>query len=291
MDTIFDQNHLVQLMNFIALAALTFPTIDPIAFELGPIVVRWYGLAYMSGLLLGWYYLRLLILDDRLWVKGKAPVSAEQIDDLLLWITLGVIVGGRLGFVLLYEPGYFLANPSEILAVWHGGMAFHGGFLGVCLAVYLFARKYNVSFLSLGDIICAAAPFGLFFGRVANFINSEHFGHPTDVAWGMVFPNGGPDVRHPSQLYEALLEGLAVFLVIRFFTHTKFALKTPGKVIGIFLIGYGSARVFCEIFRVPESVHALNLGPLTTGQIYSIPMIIAGLFFLKLAKRDNKQTA
>ena len=273
------------------LFALPFPMIDPIAFELGPVTIRWYGLAYMAGLLLGWYYIRLLIQNDRLWRGSKPPVTAEKVDDLLLWVTLGVVLGGRFGFVVLYEPGYFIANPSEILAIWHGGMSFHGGLLGVCLACFLFARKHGVPFFSLSDILSAAAPIGLFFGRLANFINSEHFGRPTDVAWGMVFPNGGPDVRHPSQLYEAALEGIAIFLFLRFLSHNQHELKSPGTITGAFFIGYGCVRIFCEIFRVPEAVHAFNFGPLTTGQVYSIPMIIAGIIFLQLAKRDQRLKA
>ena len=278
-------------MSLFAELALTFPNIDPVAFQIGPFPVRWYGLAYMVGILLGWYYLRVLIQDKRLWRNGIAPANADQIDDFLLWVTLGIVVGGRLGFVFLYEPAYFLANPIEILAVWNGGMAFHGALLGVCLACYVFARKNNINLFSLADLLSAATPLGLFFGRVANFINSEHFGRPTDVAWGMIFPNGGPDVRHPSQLYEAALEGIVLFLFLRFLSHNQFELKSPGTITGAFFIGYGFSRIFCELFRVPEAVHALNFGPVTTGQIYSIPMIIAGIIFLRIGQREQVQKA
>ena len=278
-------------MSLLPTLALTFPEIDPIAFQLGPITVRWYGLAYMAGLMFGWYYMRLLIQNERLWRGGKSPITDENIDDLLLWVTLGIVIGGRLGFVLLYEPTYFLANPSEILAIWHGGMSFHGALIGVSLAAYIFAKRNNIHLLSLGDLLCAATPIGIALGRIANFINSEHFGRPTDAPWGMVFPNGGPDIRHPSQLYEAALEGLALFLFLRFLTHNQFELKHPGTIAGAFFIGYGCARIFCEIFRVPEAVHALNLGPITTGQIYSLPMIGIGLIFLWLARREQNQVA
>jgi len=278
-------------MSLLPILALTFPEIDPIAFQLGPITVRWYGLAYMAGLMFGWYYMRLLIQNERLWRGGKSPITDENIDDLLLWVTLGIVVGGRLGFVLLYEPTYFLANPSEILAIWHGGMSFHGALVGVSVAAYIFAKRNNIQLLSLGDLLSAATPIGIALGRIANFINSEHFGRPTDAPWGMVFPNGGPDVRHPSQLYEAALEGLALFLFLRFLTHYRHKLKHPGTITGAFFIGYGCARIFCEIFRVPEAVHALNLGPITTGQIYSVPMIIIGIIFLGLARREQNQTA
>ena len=164
-----------------SLFAIPYPMIDPIAFELGPVTVRWYGLAYMAGLLLGWYYIRRLIQEGRLWRGGKSPVTDENIDDLLLWITLSIVIGGRLGFVLLYQPSYFLANPMEVLAVWHGGMSFHGALLGSCLAGYLFARRHKIPFFSVADLLSAAVPIGLFLGRIANFINSEHFGRPTDV--------------------------------------------------------------------------------------------------------------
>ncbi len=268
-----------------SLIAIPFPMIDPIAFEIGPVSVRWYGLAYMAGLLLGWYYIRLLIQNDRLWRGSKAPVTADQIDDLLLWVTLGVVVGGRLGFVFLYQPGYFLANPAKILAVWQGGMSFHGALLGVCFACYLFARRHRIPFFSLSDVLCAAAPIGICLGRIANFINSEHFGRPTSVSWGVIFPNGGPLPRHPSQLYEAALEGILLFIVLRFLSHNRLALKNPGLVTGAFFIGYGCARILVEFFRLPEASHIFNLGPVTVGQIYSIPMIVAGAIFWIIARR------
>src|SRR5262249_16613867 len=184
---------------------IPYPVIDPVALEIGPVSIRWYGLAYTAGILCGWLYGRYLISRDWLW-GGKSPMTVAQGDDFLLWITLGIVVGGRLGFVLFYEPSFFWNNPSEIPAVWNGGMSFHGGLLGVVLAVYFFSRVKRINPLSLGDVASAATPFGLFFGRLANFINAEVIGRVTDVPWAMVFPGAGDLPRHPSQLYEAFLE-------------------------------------------------------------------------------------
>ncbi len=198
------------------LAVLTYPNIDPVAIEFGPFAVKWYGLAYMAGLLLGWLYIRRLISTPRLWHDDTAPLTLERVDDLLLYITGAVIVGGRLGQVLLYDPSFYFANPAEIIKVWKGGMSFHGALIAAGLLILLFAKQYKVSARSVMDLCCAAVPIGIFFGRIANFINSEHWGRVTDAAVGMVFPNGGPEPRHPSQLYEAALEGLVLFIIMRF---------------------------------------------------------------------------
>ncbi|MBL8884797.1 MAG: prolipoprotein diacylglyceryl transferase [Hyphomicrobium sp.] len=265
------------------LAFLTYPAIDPVAIEIGPIAIKWYGLSYMFGLLLGWQYVKRLLATPQLW-QGAAPLKPAQADDLLLWLTLAVVVGGRLGQVLLYDPEYYFANPAEILKVWKGGMSFHGGVIATGLALILFARLNGAPARSVIDLACAGAPFGLFLGRIANFINSEHWGRETDAAIGMVFPNGGPLPRHPSQLYEAALEGLAMFIILRFVTHTKFGLKRPGLVAGVFLTWYAVARAICEVFREPEPAHALNIGPFTAGQMYSIPMLLIGLYFIATAR-------
>ena len=251
-----------------ALAVLIYPNIDPVAIELGPLSIKWYGIAYMTGLILGWLYIRRLITTPKLWYGGKAPFTLERVDDLLLYITAGVIIGGRLGQVLLYDPDFYFSNPAEIVKVWKGGMSFHGALIATGLLILLFARHYKVSARSVMDLCCAAAPIGIFFGRIANFINSEHWGRVTDAAIGMVFPNGGPDPRHPSQLYEAVLEGLVMFAIIRFATHRMLALKRPGLVAGIWLIWYAIARSISEIFREPEPGHILNIGPFTAGQVY-----------------------
>jgi phosphatidylglycerol:prolipoprotein diacylglycerol transferase len=267
------------------LAVLTFPNIDPVAIEFGPFAVKWYGLAYMSGLLLGWLYIRRLISTPKLWRDDTAPLTLERVDDLLLYITGAVIVGGRLGQVLLYDPSFYFANPAEIIKVWKGGMSFHGALIASGLLILLFARQYKVSARSVMDLCCAAVPIGIFFGRIANFINSEHWGRVTDAAIGMVFPNGGPEPRHPSQLYEAALEGLALFIVMRFATHHLLALKRPGLATGIWLIWYAIARATCEFFREPEPEHILNIGPITAGQVYCLPMLLLGLYMLWTAQR------
>jgi phosphatidylglycerol:prolipoprotein diacylglycerol transferase len=264
--------------------AITFPAIDPVALQIGPVAIKWYGLAYMAGLLLGWLYIKRLLVERRLWPANTAPFEVARVDDLLLYMTAGVILGGRLGFVLLYEPGYYLRNLTEVPQVWRGGMSFHGALLGCGAAALVFARAKGVSVRGTMDLCAAAVPIGLFFGRLANFINSELWGRPTNVPWAMVFPDGGPQPRHPSQLYEATLEGLALVIVLRWLTHTRLALKAPGTVTGVFLIGYGLARIFCEVFRDPHPGHVLNVGPMTAGIAYSIPMVILGLWFVRSAR-------
>jgi phosphatidylglycerol:prolipoprotein diacylglycerol transferase len=274
--------------------AIQFPAIDPVAVAIGPFAVKWYGLAYLTGLVLGWLYIKRLVADQSLWAHGRAPFLAERTDDLLLYMTVGVIFGGRLGSVLFYEPGYYLENPLEVLAIWKGGMAFHGALLGCGAAIWLFARRSRYVALSVMDACAAAVPIGLLFGRLANFVNGELFGRPTNVPWAMVFPNAAqhfpqlaavePAPRHPSQLYEAALEGLVLFLVLRYLTHRLGALQSPGLVTGVFLAGYGIARSFCEIFRQPDPSHALTVGPLTPGIVYSIPMVLLGLWFIRIAR-------
>jgi len=276
--------------------AIPFPNIDPVALQLGPVAIKWYGLAYLAGLLLGWLYIRRLLSEPELWAGGRPPFDVAKVDDLLLYITAGVVLGGRLGFVIFYEPSYYLANPGDIIAVWKGGMAFHGALVGCLIAIWVFARRNGVNPWSTGDLVTAAVPIGLIFGRIANFINGELFGRPTTLPWGMVFPEAAlhhPDVeptpRHPSQLYEAVLEGLALFLVLRLMTHYFGALKRPGLVSGVFLAGYALARSTSELFREPHFAHAFNIGPLTPGIVYSIPMLLLGLFVVHLARtRDLK---
>jgi phosphatidylglycerol:prolipoprotein diacylglycerol transferase len=269
------------------LAVLTYPNIDPVAIEIGPISIKWYGLAYMAGLLLGWLYIRRLVSTPRLWQADTPPMSVERVDDLLLFITAAVIVGGRLGQVLLYDPSYYFANPAEIFRVWKGGMSFHGALIAAGLLILLFARFYKVSAKSVMDVCCAAVPLGIFFGRLANFINSEHWGRATDAAVSMVFPNGGLTPRHPSQLYEAALEGLVLLAIMRFATHYLLALKRPGLVTGVWLVCYAIARAICEFFREPEPQHILNIGPFTAGQVYCLPMLLLGLYFIWRARQTQ----
>jgi phosphatidylglycerol---prolipoprotein diacylglyceryl transferase len=265
------------------LYAIPFPAFDPVLISIGPIAIRWYALAYIVGILLGWLYARAIIRRDALW-GGKAPMTVADYDDFVLWVTLGIIVGGRLGYVLFYNPGYFAAHPAEIFQLWKGGMSFHGGFLGCVLAVVLFARQRGLSILSLGDTTCAAGTIGIFLGRIANFINGELWGRPTDVPWAMVFPSGGPFPRHPSQLYEAGLEGLVLFVVLNGLICAG-ALMRPGFILGAFAFGYGVARAICEHFREPDPQLGFLWGGLTMGTLLSLPLMLAGIVLMAVAMR------
>ncbi len=277
-----------------SILVIDFPNFDPVALELGPLAIKWYGLAYMAGLLLGWLYIRRLLSQPTLWPSDKAPFTAAAADDLLIYVTIGVILGGRLGYVLFYEPGNYYNNPLDIFKIWQGGMAFHGALIASGLAIWAFSKRHGANVWSTMDLAAAAVPIGLTFGRLANFINGELFGRPSDVPWAMVFPNAKylhPDVepvaRHPSQLYEAALEGVVLFIIIRVMTHHFLALKRPGVTIGAFLIGYGCARSFCELFRQFDPDHALSTYGLTPGIVYSIPMILLGAWFVQRAQRRN----
>jgi phosphatidylglycerol:prolipoprotein diacylglycerol transferase len=263
------------------LLALPFPAFDPVLISIGPLAIRWYALAYIVGILLGWLYARVLIRNERLW-GGPAPLTVGDFDDFILWVTLGIILGGRIGYVLFYNPAHFLAHPEEALQLWKGGMSFHGGFLGCVLAVVLFALRRRISILSLGDLTCGVAPIGLLLGRIANFINAELWGRPTDVPWGMVFPGAGPLPRHPSQLYEAALEGLVLLLVLGWLMRAG-ALKRPGLILGGFALGYGFARTICELFREPDAQLGFLWGGMTMGMLLSIPLMLAGLALIAFA--------
>jgi phosphatidylglycerol:prolipoprotein diacylglycerol transferase len=265
------------------LHVIPFPAFDPVLISLGPVAIRWYALAYIVGILLGWLYARTIIKREKLW-GGPPPMTATDYDDFVLWVTLGIILGGRIGYVLFYNPSYFAENPLESVALWKGGMSFHGGFLGCVLAVVLFARHRGLSILSLGDVTCAAGTIGIFLGRIANFINGELWGRPSDVPWAMVFPGGGPLPRHPSQLYEALLEGVVLFVALTMLIH-RGALKRPGFLIGAFAFGYGIARSVCEFFREPDVQLGFLWGGLTMGMLLSVPLILAGLALMAVAMR------
>lgn len=265
--------------------AIPYPVIDPVALQLGPLAVKWYGLAYIAGLVLGWLYIRRLLGTTHLWGQNGPPIEPQQVDDLLIYMTIGVLVGGRLGYVLFYEPRHFLSNPLDIPAVWRGGMSFHGGLIGSIIAIVTFARRFTANPWSMLDVCAAATPIGLFFGRLANFANAELVGRPTTVPWAMVFPGSGPLERHPSQLYEAFFEGLVLFAVLWWLTHKVLELKRPGMVAGVFMLGYGLARSFCEIFREPDPGHVLTLGPFTAGILYSLPMVVAGIWIVREAVR------
>ncbi len=266
--------------------AITFPAIDPVAISIGPLAIRWYALAYISGIVIGWIYARGLIKSDKLW-SGPAPIAPVQLDDFILWVTLGIILGGRTGYVLFYNPAVFIEHPAAILKLWEGGMSFHGGFLGCVAAVMLFALKNNISILSLGDITTAVAPIGIFLGRLANFIKGELWGREADasVPWRMIFPDDAKQLfRHPSQLYEAALEGVLLFAILAVMIRMG-ALKRPGLILGSFIAIYGLARITGEFFREPDPQLGFLWRGLTMGMLLSIPMIIAGAILIMKAWR------
>jgi len=265
----------------LVLPVLPFPAINPVLISIGPLAVRWYALAYIIGIIAGWFYARALLSSPRLW-GGPAPFTVIDFDDFVIWITLGIILGGRLGYVLFYNFAHFAARPIEIFALWNGGMSFHGGVIGCVVVTVWFASRRGIPMLSLGDVVTAAAPIGLFLGRIANFINGELWGRPTDVSWAMIFPNGGPIPRHPSQLYEAALEGLVLFLVLGWLTQ-RGGLKQPGLVTGAFALGYGVARIICELFREPDAQLGFLWSGLTMGMVLCVPLILAGIALLTFA--------
>jgi phosphatidylglycerol---prolipoprotein diacylglyceryl transferase len=266
------------------LLTIAFPVFDPVAFSIGPFVVRWYALAYIGGIVFGWLYARALIKNEKLW-GGPSPITLPQMDDFVLWVTLGIIVGGRTGYVLFYNPMFFMQHPTEVFELWKGGMSFHGGFLGCVAAVILFARRNDTSILSLGDIVTAVGPIGLFLGRIANFINSELWGREASVPWAMIFPNDPLHVpRHPSQLYEAALEGIVLFTILAVMIRMG-ALKRRGLILGSFISIYGIARIVGEFFREPDPQLGFLWGGLTMGMLLSVPMIIVGAVIIVAACR------
>jgi len=271
------------------LNVIPFPHIDPVLIDFGSFEVRWYALAYMAGFLVGWLYARSLVGSARLW-GGGAPMKPGDVDDFVLLLVPAIVIGGRLGYVLFYNPAYFAANPIEIVQPWTGGMSFHGAFLAAIAAEIIFARWKKIPFLSLTDIACAVTPIGLFFGRLANFINGELWGRVTDVPWAMVFPEGGPLPRHPSQLYEATLEGIVLFVVSLLLIRGG-ALKQRGTITGVFAVGYGVARIVCEFFREPDVQLGFLWGGLTMGMLLSIPVILAGLAVLLVARNTKPAQA
>jgi phosphatidylglycerol:prolipoprotein diacylglycerol transferase len=258
--------------------ALPFPAIDPIALQIGPVAIRWYALAYIAGILLGWRYAIVLCRRE------PNLVSPRQMDDFILWLTLGIVLGGRAGYVLFYNPLYYLQNPLQAFALWSGGMSFHGGLLGVLLAMYLFARKEKLPYFVLADVVAVCVPFGLFFGRVANFVNGELWGRVADVPWAFVFPAGGPLPRHPSQLYEAFLEGIVLFAALWLLLR-RGARARAGLMSGTFLAGYGLARFAVEFVREPDVQLGYLAFGLTMGQYLTLPMIAFGVYLAASARK------
>jgi len=263
--------------------ALAYPQIDPVALSLGPFAIRWYALAYITGLLLGWRAVKALV------ARPPHAMTDTEVDDFLVWATLGVVLGGRLGYVLFYKPAYFLEHPLEIFQMWHGGMSFHGGALGVIAAIVVFARLRGRNLFLIGDVICCVEPIGQFFGRIANFINGELYGRPApaDLPWAMVFPTGGPEPRHPSQLYQAGLEGLALGLVLFVLWRFTGLRHRPGALSGVFLAGYGIARMIGETFRQPDAHLGYLWAGFTMGQFLSVPLVLVGAGLVWAAVRGK----
>jgi len=267
------------------LSLMAFPDIDPVIFAIGPVQVRWYGLAYVIGIMLGWRYARRLVEDQKLWPANGPRMTALDIDDFLLWATVGIVAGGRIGYILFYDFAAVSANPLRALEIWNGGMSFHGGLLGTLVAMILFARSRNIPLFNLFDVVCAVVPVGLFFGRLANFINAELWGRLTDVPWAFVFPTGGPFPRHPTQLYEAALEGLLLLAVLAWLIYRRQAFKRRGLIAGSFVTGYALSRIFVEFFREPDAhIGYLAGGWLTMGMVLSLPMLAVGLWVLSTAR-------
>lgn len=263
---------------------MDFPNIDPVAFYVGPLPIRWYALAYITGFLAGWKYcLYIAGLDHE-----KRP-NKTDIDDFLPWAILGVIAGGRIGYILFYQLEFYLSEPLEIAKIWHGGMSFHGGILGVIVSCWLFTRARKIPFLGLTDMLACVTPIGLFFGRIANFINGELFGRVSNVPWAVNFPRGGGLDRHPSQLYEAALEGLVLFIILFFLMRIEYVRQRAGILSGVFLAGYGLARFFVEFFREPDLQIGYIAEIFTMGQMLCLPMILGGLFLIYIGISSQKK--
>lgn len=258
--------------------SIQFPNINPVLLSVGPFSIRWYSLAYVTGLMTGWYIFKRLI------ASGRLNITIKQLDDLLMWMVLGVVLGGRLGYILFYQPSYYLSNPLEVFAVWHGGMSFHGGMIGAISAVFICCRRNKLAFWPVMDAAALVAPIGLGLGRIANFINGELYGRVTDVPWAMIFPNSDGQPRHPSQLYQAGMEGilLGLFLFLIFRRQPR-----PSVTSGCFLIGYAILRATGELFREPDSFLGYFPGGVTMGQLLCLPMLLLGLFIVYAARRNN----
>ena len=260
------------------LFAIPFPVIDPVLVQIGPFAIRWYALAYITGIVAGW------MLARRLVALPPVVATRQQVDDFVTWATLGIILGGRLGYVFFYRADHYLSHPLEILQVWQGGMSFHGGALGVIVALVLYCRQQRIDLLGFGDRVTAVIPIGLCLGRLANFINGELWGRVTDVPWGMVFPTGGPEPRHPSQLYQAGMEGVALFILLQVLVHMPRLRARRGFVAGAFLVGYGVARGIGELFRQPDAFLGFLFAGATMGQLLSLPMVLVGAWLMLRAR-------
>ncbi len=267
-------------------AVLTFPNIDPVVISLGPLAVRWYGLAYIAGLLFAAWYMKRLVANAVLWGGAKPTATAQEIDDFFMWTVLAVVLGGRLGYVLFYNPAFYFSHPLDILRMWDGGMSFHGGFLGVVAAAYAYGRRIGAGLDRMLDLGAASVPVGLGLGRLANFINAELYGRATDVPWAFIFPSDPSGLpRHPSQLYEAALEGLVLFIAVRIATHRFGALAHAGRASGIFALGYGLSRIAVEFARQPDAHIGYFMGFVTMGMILSLPLVAVGIWLIARSRR------
>lgn len=270
------------------MTGIPFPDIDPVALALGPLQIRWYALAYLAGILGGMFYAGWLADLDK--GSGRRP-TREDTDNIVPWIVLGIILGGRVGYILFYNFGFFLENPLSMFKVWEGGMSFHGGLLGVAIAIISFCRYHKIPVLAMGDIISTVVPIGLFFGRLANFVNGELFGRVTDAAWGMVFPHGGELPRHPSQLYEAFLEGIVLFIVLFLMARKPSIRQRHGMLFGTLLVGYGLSRFLVEYVREPDPQLGFFFDYFSMGQLLCLPMILVGGFLISHARKKEPQVS
>ena len=265
--------------------AWAFPDIDPVAISLGPVVIRWYALAYLAGFVFGWRYCLSLARKN-----PQAP-SAQLYDDFLTWAVVGTVLGGRLGYILFYQTDFYFSHPVEMLKVWHGGMSFHGGMLGVISAAWIFSRLHKIRFLAFTDILACVTPIGLGLGRLANFVNGELYGRPTDVPWAIIFPRGGDVPRHPSQIYEAGLEGLVLFFILLFLVRQPKIRGRTGMISGLFLLLYGCFRFGLEFFREPDAQLGFLYGGATMGQVLCLPMILFGAYIILWSERRARRRA
>jgi phosphatidylglycerol---prolipoprotein diacylglyceryl transferase len=267
-------------------SALAFPEIDPVAVSIGPFSVHWYGIGYVAGILFTWFWARRLVSNTRLWGGGPAPVSIADLDDFVAWSAVGIILGGRIGYILFYDLGRILGDPLQAFAVWQGGMSFHGGFIGCTLAMIIFTARRGLPVWRLFDVVAAGAPVGVGLVRVTNFINDELWGRASDVPWAVMFPSGGGIPRHPSQLYEAALEGVLLFALLALLTYRFRSLEKPGFTAGAFVAGYGICRIIAEFFREPDAQLGFLFGGWTTmGMVLSVPMVLAGIWAMARARR------
>ena len=268
------------------LSALAFPNIDPIALSIGPLSVHWYGIGYVVGIMFAWWWARKLVMKPALWPNVNPRISVADLDDFVVWITLGVVLGGRIGYILFYDFGEVLTNPLRAFEIWKGGMSFHGGFLGSALAMFVFAKKRGLPVWGLLDAVTAGVPIGLGLVRVTNFINDELWGRASDMPWAVMFPSGGGIARHPSQLYEAFFEGVVLFAVLCLFVFVFKKLKSPGFITATFTAGYGIARIVVEFFREPDAKLGFLVGDwVTMGMILSLPMVLAGFCVMFIKRR------